>query len=132
MTSLLLCLTICSAQCRTWTVNRPALEIVRSLQSRAPSADAHLPPELVWLAERMDPTITMYARPKSHYYRFAITGQGRWIGIDKRLEVWGKGNRTTFRSQVDVSVGRERLPGRIIARVIEDKVLDWEVKTSRK
>lgn len=132
MTSLLLCLTLMSAQCRTWVVNRPALEIVRGLQSRAPTADAHLPPELMLLAERMDPVITMYARPKTHYYRFTIQGQGRFVGIDKRLEVWGMGNRTKFRSTVDVSVGRERLPGRLIGRIAEETILDWEVKTSRK
>jgi hypothetical protein len=113
-----------------WTVDRPLIEIVRSLKARLDDPGQQLPPDMLRMLSAVDLTATLYARPREHYYRVTFTASYRRLRLVKTLEVWGCGGQTVVRSTVSLTRDSrcplvDRLVWRIVP-VIEARVLEFE------
>ena len=107
---------------RVWTIDRPLLDVVRSLMSdEGVTPDSlNLPDQMPQIFARLpDIAITLYARPTraQRYYRFTIElvepvsvplDRGRDVtlgGLTKTLELWpdDRQDRTIVRSRLTTS-----------------------------
>jgi hypothetical protein len=113
-----------------WAVDRPLIEIVRSLKDRLDDPNQQLPSDMLRLLSAVDLTATLYARPREHYYQVTFTASYRRLRLVKTLEVWGCGSKTVVRSTVAFTRDSrcplvDRLVWRIVP-VIEARVLEFE------
>ena len=123
--TILLALAIFASTEDVWTVQRPLDEIVGSVMT-TDHPQMTLPPGLFDLADRMDMTVRIFAKPGQHYYRSEIAFAGRRLSGVKTLEVWGKGGATICRSRVTLTFGRNGCLVRWLLGRVERRVIAFE------
>lgn len=108
----------------TFTIDRPAVEIVEALQHRMVDVDIHFPPQAAKLLELADIRITADLRPAWHYYRFDAVLESpiqrpilRRLTCSSTTEIWARGDKTIIRTGVSLGGFRCGLAQRILARV---------------
>ena len=110
----------------TFIVDKPAIKIIRELRANSDNVNFTIPDEAIRVLDIADVAVTIYARPKLHYYKFSINlvkPVNKVFGVTKQLEIWAKPNQTILKSSIDITYGRIfKFPLRWV-NCIKDKVI---------